>query len=103
MLEIWLSSLRVASRVTPRYFTQEYWEIGKLFREILIFGVGLCILGGIINRLDLAGLTVTLLELNQWDIWVRSRDISGLRIFRSGIEKTKQVSSANNLGLQLTK
>jgi len=33
---------------------------------------------------------------------MRSRDISSLTLFRAGLEKTKQVSSANNLGVQFT-
>ena len=38
-----------------------------LFKKTLVCGKGLFILGGMIKKLDLAGLTVSLLESNQID------------------------------------
>ena len=65
-------------------------------------GEGLLSLGGIIRALDLEGFIVSLLDLSHFEILSRSMFIIQLNWNGVGAEKTKHVSPANNLGLQLT-
>ena len=51
----------------PKYLILVYCEIEILFKNTLVCRKGLFNLGGIIRKLDLEGLTMSLLELNQID------------------------------------
>ena len=53
--------------VKPKYLILVHCGIEILFKKTLVCKKGLFNLGGIIGKLDLEGLTVSLLELNQID------------------------------------
>ena len=59
-------------------------------------------MGGIIGALNSEGFTVSLLELSHFEILTRPPFMIELNWDGKGAEKTKHVSSANNLGMQLT-
>ena len=102
MEEICLSNFRRLSIVTPKYLALLLMRIDELFNERSIVGGGLLSLGGIIRALDLEGFTVSLFEWSHFEILSRSLFIIALNWVGVGAEKTKHVSSANNLGMQLT-
>ena len=64
---MWKSKFKFISIVKPKYLIFMHCEIGILFKKTLVCGKGLFSFGGMIRKLDLEGLTVSLLESNQID------------------------------------
>ena len=64
---MWKSKFKFISIVKPKYLIFMHCGIEILFRKTLVCGKGLFSLGGMIRKLDLEGLTVSLLESNQID------------------------------------
>ena len=64
---MWKSNFKFISIVKPKYLILMHCGIEILFKKTLVCGKGLFSLGGIIRKLDLEGLTVSLLESNQID------------------------------------
>ena len=61
------SKFKFLSIVKPKYLILMHCGIEILFKKTLVCGKGLFSLGGIIRKLDLEGLTASLLESNQID------------------------------------
>ena len=102
MEEIYLSNFRRLSIVTPKYLPLLLMRIDELFNERSIVGGGLLSLKEIITALDLQGFTISMFKLNHFEILSRSLFMVELNWDGVGAEKTGHVSSANNLGTQLT-
>ena len=64
---MWKSKFKFISIVKPKYLILMHCGIKILFKKTLVFGKGLLSLGSIVRKLDLEGLTVSLLESNKID------------------------------------
>ena len=64
---MWKSKFKFISIVKPKYLILMHCGIKILFKKTFVCEKGLFSLRGIIKKLDLEGLTVSLLESNQID------------------------------------
>ena len=64
---MWKSKFKFISIVKPKYLILMHCGIEILFKKTLVCGKDLFSFGSIIRKLDLEGLTVSLLESNQID------------------------------------
>ena len=64
---MWKSKFKFISVVKPKYLILMHCGIEILFKKTLVCGKDLFSLGGIIRKLHLEGLTVSLLQSNQID------------------------------------
>ena len=69
---MWVSKFNLESMITPKYLTLLLWFDTVLFNVTFKIGGALLILGFMVKTLDLEGFTVSLLALNQIEIFYRS-------------------------------
>ena len=68
---MWVSKFDLESMIMPKYLTLLLWFNTVLFNVTFKIGGALLILGLMVKTLDLEGFTVSLLALNQIEIFCR--------------------------------
>ena len=69
---MWVSKFNLESMITPKYLTLLLWFNTVLFNVTFKIEGALLILGLTVKTLDLEGFSVSLLALNQIEIFCRS-------------------------------